>query len=403
VSTQVDYRGHFGKFGGRYVAETLMPALKAVEAAYAEAKIDPAFKNEFKRLLSTYVGRPTPVYLAERLTEACGGAKIYLKREDLNHTGAHKVNNTLGQTLLAQRMGKRRLMAETGAGQHGVATATMAARFGMECVVYMGAEDIRRQAPNVKRMELLGAEIISVTSGTSTLKDAMSEALRAWVSEVDDTFYVIGTVAGPHPYPVMVRDFQRIIGDEAKAQLLMMEGRRPDMIVACVGGGSNAAGIFYPFLDHDDVAMVGVEAGGYGLASGQHAASITAGTPGILHGCKTFVLQDDDGQVLNAHSVSAGLDYPGVGPEHALWADEGRVSYATITDEEALEAFHKLTRLEGILPALESSHAIAEGMKRAATMEKDQIVLVNLSGRGDKDLETVLELMKEEANHSGKG
>ena len=279
MSMQVDDRGHFGKFGGRYVAETLMPALKAVEAAYEAARKDPSFKDDFKRLLSTYVGRPSPVYLAERLTAECGGAKIYLKREDLNHTGAHKVNNTLGQALLAERMGKRRLMAETGAGQHGVATATMAARFGMECVVYMGAEDIRRQSPNVKRMELLGAEIVSVTSGTSTLKDAMSEALRAWVTEVDDTFYVIGTVAGPHPYPVMVRDFQRIIGDEAKAQLLMLEGRRPDMIVACVGGGSNAAGIFYPFLDHDDVAMVGVEAGGYGLASGQHAASITAGSP----------------------------------------------------------------------------------------------------------------------------
>ena len=399
MSTQVDDRGHFGKFGGRYVSETLIPALKAVETAYEAARKDPVFKDDFKRLLNTYVGRPSPVYLAERLTEACGGAKIYLKREDLNHTGAHKVNNTLGQALLAQRMGKRRLMAETGAGQHGVATATMAARFGMECVVYMGAEDIRRQAPNVKRMELLGAEIIPVTSGTSTLKDAMSEALRAWVTEVEDTFYVIGTVAGPHPYPVMVRDFQRIIGDEAKAQLLMLEGRRPDLIVACVGGGSNAAGIFYPFLDHDDVAMVGVEAGGYGLASGQHAASITAGSTGILHGCKTFLLQDDDGQVLNAHSISAGLDYPGVGPEHALWADEGRVSYATITDAEALEAFHKLTRLEGILPALESSHAIAEGMKRAATMEKDQIVLVNLSGRGDKDLETVLELMKSGLSH----
>ncbi len=399
MSTQVDDRGHFGKFGGRYVAETLIPALKAVETAYEAARKDPVFKDDFKRLLNTYVGRPSPVYLAERLTEACGGAKIYLKREDLNHTGAHKVNNTLGQALLAQRMGKRRLMAETGAGQHGVATATMAARFGMECVVYMGAEDIRRQAPNVKRMELLGAEIIPVTSGTSTLKDAMSEALRAWVTEVEDTFYVIGTVAGPHPYPVMVRDFQRIIGDEAKAQLLMLEGRRPDLIVACVGGGSNAAGIFYPFLDHDDVAMVGVEAGGYGLASGQHAASITAGSTGILHGCKTFLLQDDDGQVLNAHSISAGLDYPGVGPEHALWADEGRVSYATITDAEALEAFHKLTRLEGILPALESSHAIAEAMKRAAAMDPEEIVLVNLSGRGDKDVETVLELMKQGTNH----
>ena len=399
MSTQVDDRGHFGKFGGRYVAETLIPALKAVETAYEAARKDPVFKDDFKRLLNTYVGRPSPVYLAERLTEACGGAKIYLKREDLNHTGAHKVNNTLGQALLAQRMGKRRLMAETGAGQHGVATATMAARFGMECVVYMGAEDIRRQAPNVKRMELLGAEIIPVTSGTSTLKDAMSEALRAWVTEVEDTFYVIGTVAGPHPYPVMVRDFQRIIGDEAKAQLLMLEGRRPDLIVACVGGGSNAAGIFYPFLDHDDVARVGVEAGGYGLASGQHAASITAGSTGILHGCKTFLLQDDDGQVLNAHSISAGLDYPGVGPEHALWADEGRVSYATITDAEALEAFHKLTRLEGILPALESSHAIAEAMKRAAAMDPEEIVLVNLSGRGDKDVETVLELMKQGTNH----
>jgi tryptophan synthase beta chain len=383
-------RGHFGIYGGQYVAETLMPVLDQVAAAYAAAKEDPAFQAEFRDLLANYVGRPSPLYFASRLTARCGGARIYLKREDLNHTGAHKINNTLGQSLLARRMGKTKLMAETGAGQHGVATATVAALFGMECKVYMGEEDIVRQAPNVKRMELLGAEVVPVSSGTRTLKDAMSEALRAWVTEVRDTFYVIGTVAGPYPYPEMVRDFQRVIGDEARRQILDHEGRLPDSVVACVGGGSNAAGIFVPFLGDADVELVGVEAGGYGVASGKHAASITAGSTGILHGAKTYVLQDQDGQILNAHSVSAGLDYPGVGPEHAQWADSERVTYVPINDDEALEAFDVLTRLEGILPALESSHAIAEGMKRAAEMSSDQIVVINLSGRGDKDLDSVL-------------
>jgi tryptophan synthase beta chain len=383
-------RGHFGIYGGQYVAETLMPILDEVAAAYAEAKQDPEFQAEFRRLLRHYVGRPSPLYYAARLTEHCGGARIYLKREDLNHTGAHKVNNTLGQALVARRMGKTKLMAETGAGQHGVATATVAALFGMACKVYMGEEDIVRQAPNVKRMQLLGAEVVPVSSGTRTLKDAMSEALRAWVTEVRDTFYVIGTVAGPYPYPEMVRDFQRVIGDEARAQIFELEGRLPDSVVACVGGGSNAAGIFVPFLEDSEVELVGVEAGGYGVASGKHAASITAGSPGILHGAKTYVLQDEDGQIQNAHSVSAGLDYPGVGPEHAAWADQKRVCYVPINDDEALEAFHLLTRLEGILPALESSHAVAEGMKRAAQMSPHDVVVVNLSGRGDKDLDSVL-------------
>jgi tryptophan synthase beta chain len=389
-----DEGGHFGVYGGRYVAETLMPALLEVEKAYAIAKADPAFDAEFRSMLRHYVGRPSPLYFAERLTEAWGGARVYLKREDLNHTGAHKINNTLGQAILARRMGKRRLMAETGAGQHGVATATVAARFGMTCDVYMGEEDIRRQAPNVKRMHLLGARVVPVSSGTRTLKDAMSEALRAWVADVDTTFYVIGTVAGPHPYPVMVRDFQSVIGVEARAQMLSQEGHLPDMVIACVGGGSNAAGTFYPFLADAEVRLVGVEAAGFGIATGKHAASISAGRRGILHGSKSFVLQDAEGQILNAHSISAGLDYPGVGPEHAYWADTGRAEYVSITDDEAVAAFHELARLEGIIPALESSHALAEAKKRASLMGADRSLVVCLSGRGDKDLENVLEQAK---------
>ena len=386
-----DARGHFGIYGGRYVAETLMPALIEVEKAYVAAKVDPAFDAEFRGLLRHYVGRPSPLYFAPRLTEAFGGAKLYLKREDLNHTGAHKVNNTLGQAILARRMGKKKLMAETGAGQHGVATATVAARFGMECDVYMGEEDIRRQAPNVKRMKLLGARVVPVGSGTKTLKDAMSEALRAWVAAVDTTFYVIGTVAGPHPYPVMVRDFQSVIGVEAREQFLELENRLPEMVIACVGGGSNAAGIFYPFLDDASVKLVGVEAAGHGLSTGQHAASIEAGRAGILHGSKSYVLQDREGQILNAHSISAGLDYPGVGPEHAYWADVKRVEYSGITDPEAVASFHELALLEGIIPALESSHALAEARKRAKAVGKKGAIVVCLSGRGDKDLESVLE------------
>jgi tryptophan synthase beta chain len=394
MDNQPDEKGHFGIFGGRYVAETLMPALIAVERAYREASVDPEFQAEFARLLRDYVGRPSPLYFAERLTGRFGGARVYLKREDLNHTGAHKVNNTLGQALLARRMGKKRLMAETGAGQHGVATATMAALFGMECVVYMGEEDVRRQAPNVKRMELLGTRIAVVTSGTKTLKDAMSEAMRAWAAEVDTTFYVIGSVAGPHPYPTMVRDFQRVIGDEARRQIIEKEGRLPDVIIACVGGGSNAAGIFFPFIDDATVKLVGVEAAGYGIATGKHAASIGAGSVGILHGSRTYVLQDADGQIQNAHSISAGLDYPGVGPQHAQWADAKRVEYCSVTDAEALEAFHTLTKLEGIPPALESAHAIAEAGKRARLLGRNGIMIVNLSGRGDKDMETILAVMK---------
>lgn len=385
-----DAGGHFGPFGGRFVAETLMPALLAVEAAYREARQDRRFEKEFKDLLRDYVGRPSPLYFAERWSKACGGARLFLKREDLNHTGAHKINNTLGQALLARRMGKKRLMAETGAGQHGVATATVAARFGMECDVYMGEEDIRRQAPNVQRMRLLGARVIPVSSGTKTLKDAMSEALRAWVANVDTTFYVIGTVAGPHPYPLMVREFQSIIGRETREQVLTQAKRLPDMVVACVGGGSNAAGIFYPFLADSRVRLVGVEAAGHGIGTGQHAASITAGSAGMLHGSQSLVLQDENGQIQNAHSISAGLDYPGVGPEHAFWAKTGRVEYCSITDMEAVEAFHELSLLEGILPALESSHALAEAKKRAVAMDKEELIVACLSGRGDKDLESVL-------------
>jgi len=390
MNHQPDAKGHFGVYGGRYVAETLMPALIELEKAYREASADPAFMAEFHEMLRDYVGRPSPLYLARRLTEAFGGARIYLKREDLNHTGAHKINNTLGQALLAKRMGKNRLMAETGAGQHGVATATVAALFGMECVVYMGEEDIQRQAPNVKRMELLNANVIPVTSGTRTLKDAMSEALRAWVAEVRTTFYVIGSVAGPHPYPMMVRDFQSVIGEETRTQILEKEGRLPDMIIACVGGGSNAAGIFFSFLDNADVVLVGVEAAGLGLETGKHAASIEAGEVGVLHGSKTYVLQDTEGQILNAHSIAAGLDYPGVGPQHVVWAESGRVEYCSVTDEEALRAFHELAGLEGILPALESCHALAEAKKRAKSLGSDKIIVVNLSGRGDKDMEIVI-------------
>ncbi len=386
--------GYFGQYGGRYVAETLMPALMELESAYKDAMADKSFLTEFEYLLSDYVGRPSPLYYAQRLTEAYGGAKIYLKREDLNHTGAHKVNNTIGQALLAKRMGKKKLMAETGAGQHGVATATVAALLDMECIVYMGEEDIVRQAPNVKRMELLGAQVVPVSSGTKTLKDAMSEALRAWASAVENTFYVIGTVAGPYPYPDMVREFQRIIGIEAKRQIMEKEGRLPDMVIACIGGGSNAMGIFAEFIDEPGVELIGVEAGGLGINSGKHAASIVAGMPGILHGSKTYVLQDDEGQILNAHSISAGLDYPGVGPEHSYWADCGKVSYSPITDEEALAAFYELTRLEGIIPALESSHAIAEAKKRASQIKTDQIIVVNLSGRGDKDVDAILAIDK---------
>ncbi|MBN1670666.1 MAG: tryptophan synthase subunit beta [Kiritimatiellae bacterium] len=387
-----DVKGHFGVYGGRYVAETLMPALMELEAAYRDAAADERFQAEFRRLLKDYVGRPSPLYLAQRLTQAYGGASIYLKREDLNHTGAHKINNTLGQALLARRMGKKRLMAETGAGQHGVATATVAALFGMECEVFMGEEDMQRQAPNVRRMELLGTRLRPVRTGTRTLKDAMSEALRAWVATVETTFYVIGSVAGPHPYPVMVRDFQAVIGQETREQVLDAAGRLPDLVMACVGGGSNAAGIFSAFLDDADVRLVGVEAAGFGVETGKHAASIGAGRVGILHGSKTYVLQDEHGQVLNAHSVSAGLDYPGVGPQHAQWADSGRIEYCAVTDAEALEAFDELCRLEGILPALEPAHALAEAKKRAKALGKDALMTVNLSGRGDKDVDSVLSI-----------
>jgi tryptophan synthase beta chain len=395
MKTEPDRMGYFGEFGGRFVAETLMPALLRLDTAYASARRDPAFQAEFRNLLRDYVGRPSPLYFAKRLTEAYGGAKIYLKREDLNHTGAHKINNTLGQALLARRMGLKRLMAETGAGQHGVATATVAALFGMECSVYMGEEDMVRQAPNVRRMELLGAQLCPVSSGTRTLKDAMSEALRAWVAAVDTTFYVIGTVAGPHPYPLMVREFQSVIGREVVRQSRAQIGRLPDLVIACIGGGSNAAGVFAPLARHKSVRLMGVEAGGFGVSTGKHAASIGGGQVGILHGSRSFVLQDAEGQIHNAHSISAGLDYPGVGPEHAAWARSGRVEYVNITDEEALQAFDDLTRLEGIIPALESSHALAEARKQAVLLGRDAILVVNVSGRGDKDLDTVLAIRKE--------
>jgi len=387
-----DERGLFGMFGGRYVAETLMPLVLEVERAYDAARRDPEFAKAMAYYFEHYVGRPSPLYLAQRLTDHCGGAKVYLKREDLNHTGAHKINNTIGQILLAQRMGKRRIIAETGAGQHGVATATVCALFNLPCVVYMGATDIERQAPNVFRMKLLGAEVRSVTSGTATLKDAMNEALRDWVSNVEDTYYLIGTVAGPHPYPAMVRDFQNIIGDEVRKQMHKAEGRLPDTLVACVGGGSNAMGLFHPFLDDPSVKMIGVEAAGLGIPTGKHAASLNGGTPGVLHGNRTYLLQTDDGQIIDAHSISAGLDYPGIGPEHAYLFDKKRVEYVAISDDEAIEAFHLLTRLEGIIPALESSHAIAQVTKIAGKLPKDHLIVVNLSGRGDKDINTVAAL-----------
>ena len=389
--TYPDQRGHFGQFGGRYVAETLMPALLELEQAYAEALADPAFQKEFDYYLHHYVGRPNPLYYAERLTQHLGGAKIYLKREDLNHTGAHKVNNTVGQILLARRMGKKKVIAETGAGQHGVATATVAARFGLECDVFMGTEDIRRQSLNVFRMKLLGAKVHGVTSGTATLKDAMNDALRHWVTHVRDTLYVIGTVAGPHPYPQMVRDFQSIIGREVRKQLFEAEGCLPDVALACIGGGSNAMGLSYPFINDKSVRLIGVEAAGLGVDTDKHAASISAGQVGVLHGNKTFLLQDDDGQIEHAHSISAGLDYPGVGPEHALLHEIERAEYCAVTDDEALDGFKQLTLLEGIIPALESAHAIAQVIKLAPTMRADQTIVVCLSGRGDKDMHTVAE------------
>ncbi|RAU24003.1 tryptophan synthase subunit beta [Paramagnetospirillum kuznetsovii] len=383
-----DERGHFGIFGGRYVAETLMPLILQVEKAYAAAKADPAFEAEFRELLAQYVGRPNPLYFARRLTEAFGGAKIFLKREDLNHTGAHKINNCIGQILLARRMGKQRIIAETGAGQHGVATATVCALFGMQCVIYMGSTDIERQMPNVYRMKLLGAEVKPVTSGAATLKDAMNDALRDWVSNVDSTYYLIGTVAGPHPYPAMVRDFQSVIGEEVRAQIMAAEGRLPDSLVACIGGGSNAMGLFHPFLDEPSVRIIGVEAAGHGLDK-LHAASLTGGKPGVLHGNRTYLLQDGDGQIAEAHSISAGLDYPGIGPEHSWLHESGRVEYVSIKDDEAVEAFQQCTRLEGIIPALESSHAIAYAGKIAPNLPKDHLMVINLSGRGDKDVSTI--------------
>jgi tryptophan synthase beta chain len=386
-----DERGHFGPYGGRYVAETLMPLILEVEKAYEAAKRDPSFQAEFDAYARDYIGRPSPLYFAERLTREFGGAKIYLKREELNHTGAHKVNNCLGQVLLARRMGKKRIIAETGAGQHGVATATICALFGLQCTIYMGEVDVERQKPNVFRMHLLGAEVIPVQSGSRTLKDAMNEALRAWVSQVEDTFYVIGTVAGPHPYPAMVRDFQNIIGEETKAQLHEKEGRLPDTLVACVGGGSNAMGLFHPFLDDKSVAMIAVEAAGHGVDTGAHAASITGGRPGVLHGNKTYLLQDGDGQITEAHSISAGLDYPGIGPEHSWLHDIGRVQYVHATDQEALDAFQLCSKLEGIIPALESAHALAHVGKIAPALPKDHLLVMNLSGRGDKDVFAVAE------------
>ena len=383
-----DTAGHFGRYGGRFVAETLMGPVEQLRLAYEQARRDAEFQAELKRHLKDFVGRPSPLYLAERLTEASGGARIWLKREDLNHTGAHKINNALGQALLARRMGKTRLIAETGAGQHGVATATVAARFGFECVVYMGAEDIQRQAINVYRMKLLGATVVPVTAGSRTLKDALNEAMRDWVARVDDTYYIIGTVAGPHPYPMMVRDFHACIGEETRQQILAAEGKLPEALVACVGGGSNAIGLFHPFLD-DAVALYGVEAGGDGLHTGRHAASLTGGRPGVLHGNRTYVLEDAAGQITETHSISAGLDYPGVGPEHAWLKDIGRVQYVPITDTEALQAFHALTQQEGIMPALESSHALAYAMQLAPRLGRGKSLVVNLSGRGDKDIHTV--------------
>jgi tryptophan synthase beta chain len=384
-----DERGHFGIYGGRFVAETLMPLILELEKAYAAAKDDPAFQAEMGGYLTHYVGRPSPLYFAERLTEHCGGAKIYFKRDELNHTGAHKVNNVLGQIMLARRMGKKRIIAETGAGQHGVATATLCARFGLDCVVYMGAVDVERQKPNVFRMKMLGAEVIPVQSGSKTLKDAMNEALRDWVTNVENTFYCIGTVAGPHPYPMMVRDFQSIIGRETREQMLAAEGRLPDSLVACIGGGSNAMGLFHPFLDDRGIEIYGVEAAGHGLSSGLHAASIAGGKPGVLHGNRTYLLMDDDGQIQEAHSISAGLDYPGIGPEHSWLNDSGRVTYLSATDEEALTAFQLCCRLEGIIPALEPAHALAKVTELAPKKPKDHLMVMNMCGRGDKDIFTV--------------
>jgi len=384
-----DANGHFGPYGGRFCAETLMEPLDELTAAYERLKHDADFQAEYDKDLAHYVGRPSPLYFAERWTGILGGAKVYLKREDLNHTGAHKINNTIGQALLAKHLGKTRIIAETGAGQHGVASATVAARLGLECVVYMGAEDVKRQALNVYRMKLLGATVVSVTSGSRTLKDALNEAMRDWVTNVDNTFYIIGTVAGPHPYPMLVRDFQTVIGREAKRQIIEAEGRLPDALVACVGGGSNAIGLFHPFIDDEAVAIYGVEGGGDGVDTPRHAAPLCAGRPGVLHGNRTYLVEDENGQIIETHSVSAGLDYPGVGPEHAWLKDSGRANYVAATDTEALQAFHDLTRIEGIMPALESSHALAYAAKLAPQLDKDKIIIVNLSGRGDKDIHTV--------------
>ncbi len=386
-----DSRGHFGPYGGIFVGETLIQPIEELRIAYESCRNDPEFRKEFEHDLKHYVGRPSPIYHAKRWSEHLGGAQIYLKREDLNHTGAHKINNTIGQAILARRMGKHRVIAETGAGQHGVATATVAARFGMECVVYMGAEDVKRQAPNVYRMKLLGATVVPVESGSKTLKDAMNEAMRDWVTNVESTFYIIGTAAGPHPYPMMVRDFQCVIGREAKSQMLELCGRQPDRLIAAVGGGSNAIGLFHPYLGEESVKMTGVEAAGDGIQTGRHAAPLCAGRPGVLHGNRTYLMQDENGQISDTHSISAGLDYPGVGPEHAWLKDTGRVEYAAATDAEALAAFHALSRFEGIIPALESSHALAHAAKIAPQMGRDRILLVNLSGRGDKDINTVAE------------
>ncbi len=386
-----DQRGHFGPYGGVFVAETLVHALRELNDAYARYRDDPEFVAEYQAELKHFVGRPSPVYHAKRWSEQLGGAQIYLKREDLNHTGAHKINNVIGQALLAKRMGKPRVIAETGAGQHGVASATIAARFGMECVVYMGSEDVRRQAANVYRMKLLGATVVPVESGSRTLKDALNEAMRDWVTNIENTFYIIGTVAGPHPYPMMVRDFQRVIGDECRVQMPELTGRQPDAVIACVGGGSNAMGIFYPYIDDAAVRLIGVEAAGDGLETGRHAAALTGGSPGVLHGNRTYLLQDENGQIIETHSVSAGLDYPGVGPEHAWLKDSGRAEYVAVTDEDALQAFHDCCRIEGIIPALESSHALAYATQLAPSLPRDTTLLVNLSGRGDKDMHTVAE------------
>ena len=387
-----DASGHFGPYGGIFVAETLIAALDELRAEYEKARQDPAFLAEFDYELKHYVGRPSPVYHAKRLSEQLGGAQIFLKREDLNHTGAHKINNTIGQALLARRMGKKRVIAETGAGQHGVASATVAARYGMECVVYMGSEDVQRQSPNVYRMKLLGATVVPVSSGSKTLKDALNEAMRDWVTNVETTFYILGTAAGPHPYPMLVRDFQCVIGRECLVQMPEMIGRQPDAVIACVGGGSNAIGIFHPYIPYESVRLIGVEAGGEGVATGRHAAPLSAGTPGVLHGFRSYLMQDENGQIIETHSVSAGLDYPGVGPEHSWLKDAGRAEYVAINDDEAMRAFHDLCKYEGIIPALESSHALAHAIKLAPTMNKDQVLLVNLSGRGDKDIGTVAKL-----------